>query len=112
MFEVFDFDGVITRTAIVPGYTDSNGDWIPESTSSSTIKGHVTDLTLQDLQYIDAGLIEKGTRKLATADTLEVGDRITIDSVEYEVTQKIHTANLIEKYTGKSRSTYLISLIK
>lgn len=111
MFEVFDFDGVITRTAIVPGYTDSNGDWIPEQTSVTTLTGHVTDLTLQDLQYIDAGLIEKGTRKLATADALEVGDRITIDSVEYEVTQKIHTNNLLAKYVGEARSTFLVTKI-
>lgn len=109
MFEIFNFDGVITRTSVTPFYTDDNGEWVPEQTSSSTITGHVTDLTLQDLQYIDAGLIEKGTRKLATGDTLVVGDRVTIDSVEYEVVQKIYTANLIEKYTGESRSTYLIA---
>ncbi|WP_135612757.1 hypothetical protein [Methanococcoides sp. AM1] len=109
MFDVFDYDGVITRTAVTSGYTDTNGDWVPESTSSTTITGHVTDLTLQDLQYIDAGLIERGTRKLATTDTLEVGDRITIDSVDYDVVQKINTNNLIEKYTGESRSTYLIA---
>lgn len=109
MFDVFDFDGTIARTTVTPGYTDSNGDWVPEQTSSSTITGHVTDLTLQDLQYIDAGLIEKGTRKLATGDTLEVRDRVTLDSVEYDVVQKIYTANLIEKYTGESRSTYLVT---
>jgi hypothetical protein len=70
MFETFDFDGVITRIAVVPGYTDSNGDWIPEDTLVSTITGHVTDLTLQDLQYLDVGLIERGIRKLATGNTL------------------------------------------
>lgn len=111
MFEVFDFDGVITRTAVVPGYTDPNGDWVPEQTSVTTITGHVTDLTLQDLQYIDAGLIERGTRKIATADELEVGDRVTIDFVEYEVTQKIHTNNLLAKYANESRTTFLITHI-
>lgn len=109
MFDIFDYSGTITRTAVTPGYTDDNGDWVAEQTSPSTINGHVTDLTLQDLQYIDAGLIERGTRKLATGDTLEVGDRVTLDSVEYDVVQKIYAANLIEKYTGESRSTYLIT---
>lgn len=111
MFEIFNFDDIITRIAVTPGYTDTNGDWVPESTSSSTIKGHVTDLTLQDLQYIDAGLIEKGTRKIATADELETGDRIEIDSVEYEVTQKIHVNNLLSKYAGEKRSTFLLTKI-
>lgn len=109
MFEFFNYDGTITRTAVTPGYTDSDGNWVPEQTSTSTITGHMTDLTLQDLQYIDAGLIDRGTRKLATADVLEVGDRVTIDSVEYDIVQKIHTTNLIEKYTSESRSTYLIA---
>lgn len=109
MFEIFNYDGVITRTSITPGYTNQNGDWVPEQIIPSTIAGHVTDLTLQDLQYIDAGLIERGSRKLATADALEVGDRVEIDSVNYEVTKKIYTTSLVEKYTGESRSTFLIT---
>ncbi|WP_167880886.1 hypothetical protein [Methanococcoides sp. AM1] len=45
----------------------------------------------------------------AFCGTLEVGDQVTLDSVEYGVVQKIYTANMIEKYTDESRSTYLIT---
>lgn len=111
MFDVFDYSGTITRVEVTPGYTAADGSWVPESTSSSSITGHITDVKYEELQFIDPGVVEKGVRKLTTEDTLDTGDRVQVDGVEYTVYSTLHGNNVITKFTGISRTTYIIQKI-
>jgi hypothetical protein len=111
MFDVLDYPGTLTRIAVTPGYTDSGGDWVPESTSISTLSGHVSDVTYEELRFLPLGIVEKGVQKLSTSNTLNVGDRVQIDDVEYTVYTKLHSNNIIEKHIGVLRSTYILQKI-
>ena len=114
-FDVFDWPYAIIRVDVIPGYADASGDWIAEQTSETAITGHVTDLTQEERQYVDPGILLKGTRKLSTSSELAAGDRIKIteaDSSETEwiVDSKMHENELIGKYVGTTRTTYLLVL--
>jgi hypothetical protein len=109
MFDIFDHDTTITLVSVTPGYTDSSGGWVPEVTETSTINGHITDLTYEERQFVPTGIVEKGVRKLATSANLDVGDRIQIGSEEYTIYEQMHTNYLIGRHTGETRTTYLIT---
>lgn len=115
-FALFDCPGTVIRISVTEGYTNqSNGEWVPESTTETAIQAHISDISLKERQYLDPGVAEKGTRKL-TCDSsvgLVVGDRVKIteqDSTisEWIVNSKLSESNLLQKYTNTSRSAYLL----
>lgn len=116
MFDIFNYSGTIKKIDVVEGSTDqSTGEWIPETTTQTTINGHISDLTNAELATISAGTLEKGVRKL-TCDTSEgivAGDRIKIvesdgSEIEWQVRKVLHQNSLISKYTGEDRTSFLI----
>jgi hypothetical protein len=115
-FDIFNYPRTITEVSVTEGYTDqSTGDWIPESTSETSIEAHISDISWKERQYLDDSVIEKGTRKLSCSSdiALAVGDRIKIteeDSTETEwiVNAKLSESNLMEQYLDSSRSTFLL----
>lgn len=114
-FDVFDWPYSVTKVDVTAGYTDSNGDWVAEVTAETAISAHITDLTQEERQYIDPGILSRGTRKLSTSSELAVGDRVKItesDSSETEwvIDSKMHENGLIGKYVGTTRTTFLLVL--
>jgi hypothetical protein len=116
IFDSFDYPRAVTKVDVTEGYTNqSTGVWVPESTSETSISGHVADVTLKERQYLDAAVLEKGARKLTCRSDvgLVVGDRVKIteeDSTETEwiVNAKLSESNLMEQYLDSSRSTFLL----
>jgi hypothetical protein len=115
-FSQFNYPRSITKVDVTEGYTNqSTGVWVPESTSETSISGHVADVNLKERQYLDPGVVEKGVRKL-TCDSsvaIVVGDRIKIteedDTIsEWLVNSKMRESNLMDQYLGVSRITYLL----
>jgi len=116
MFTQFNYPRSITKVDVTEGYTDqSTGDWIPESTTETSINAHVADVTLKERQYLDAAVLEKGVRKLicGSDDGVVVGDRIKITEQDLTITEwlvnsKTKESNLMDQYVGVSRITYLL----
>jgi hypothetical protein len=116
MFTQFNYPRSITKVDVTEGYTNqSTGEWVPETTSETSISGHVADVNLKERQYLDDSVVERGTRKLSCDSdvALVVGDRVKIteydDTVtEWNVNAWPFESGLIEKYTGISRSTFLL----
>ena len=115
-FSVFDWPYSITKVDVTPGYTNqSTGEWVPESTNPTAITGHVTDLTQEERQYVDPGILSKGTRKFSTSSELATDDRVQITESDASVTEwivdsKMHENELIAKYAGVTRTTFLLVL--
>ncbi len=116
MFSQFNYPRSITKVDVTEGSTNqSTGEWVPESTTETSINAHVADVTLKERQYLDAAVLEKGVRKLicGSDDGVVVGDRVKIteeDSTETEwiVNAKLSESNLMEQYLDSSRSTFLL----
>jgi hypothetical protein len=116
-FSQFNYPRSITKVDVTEGYTDqSTGDWIPESTSETSIEAHISDISWKERQYLDDSVIEKGTRKLSCSSdiALAVGDRIKIteeDSTvtEWIVNQRLSETNLLNSYLSESRETFLLT---
>jgi hypothetical protein len=116
MFTQFNYPRSITKVDVTEGYTNqSTGAWIPESTSETPIEAHISDTSLKERQYLDDSVVERGTRKLScdSSISLAVGDRVKITEYDGTVTEWNVNAwpfesGLIEKYTGISRSTFLL----
>lgn len=115
-FSHFDYTRSITKVDVTEGYINqSTGEWVPETTSETSITGHVADVTLKERQYLDPGVVEKGVRKL-TCDSsvaLAVGDRVKITEEdetvsEWLVNSKMQESNMMDQYLGVSRITYLL----
>jgi len=117
MFSSFNYPRPILKVDVTEGYTDqSTGDWIPESTSETSIEAHISDISWKERQYLDDSVIEKGTRKLSCSSdiALAVGDRIKIteeDSTvtEWIVNQRLSETNLLNSYLSESRETFLLT---
>lgn len=115
-FDVFDYPRTITKIDVTEGYTDqSSGDWVPEVTTSTAIDAHISDFSLKERQYLPESATQAGSRKMtcnATED-VNVGDRVQITEVDSEVTtwrveSLLSESNLMYRYTGTSRQTFLI----
>lgn len=115
-FSVFDSTGLtISKIDVTPGYTDTSGNWVPEATSTTTILGHVSDLSLKELAYIDPSIVAAGTRKISVESSVSLVplDRITIvelagDTTTWIVVSKMHASTLLKKHAGVSRETFLL----
>jgi len=109
MFSMLDYDGTITKIDVTSGYTDASGDWIAESTVETPISGHVSDLSLEEREFISPGILNTGSRKLATSTHLNAGDRVRIDLTEYTVSTVMYTTHVLGRHTGTERTTYILS---
>ena len=118
-FSPFDWPYTITKLIVTAGYTNqTTGVWVPESTASSSIDGHVSDFSVKELSYIDPGIVAIGVRKLAVESTvtLSPGDRVQIheDSTgsnysEWNVESLLVTSGLLNSHAGINRNTYMLS---
>jgi len=119
MFDIFDSEKPVFRIQVTPGYAVQDGDlagtWVPPAESSTTISGHISDLSLEERTVIDAGVLKKGARKFAcdSSEGVQLGDVLEItergETVRWHVLHVMYENALIEKYTGCGRVTYLIS---
>lgn len=115
-FSSFDYPRTITHTKVTPGYTNqTTGAWVPEITTTAALSAHISDLTLEERKYVDAGILQKGVRKLTCSASAAVmtGDRITITEEDsttsiWLVNSKMSESNLMKTYLGVSRITYLL----
>jgi hypothetical protein len=115
-FELFNYPRTITHTKVTPSYTNqTTGAWIPEITTTAALSAHISDLTLEERKYMDAGLLAKGVRKLTCNASAGVmtGDRITITEEDsttstWLVNSKMNESNLMKTYLNVSRITYLL----
>ena len=119
-FEAMNWPYTVSKIIVTPGYTNqTTGAWVTESTTTTAIDAHVSDLSIEEMRYIDPGIIEVGARKIAVEATvtLNQGDRIEIyeDSAgakktEWNVESQLNKSGLMNKHAGIDRNSYLLSL--
>jgi putative ubiquitin-RnfH superfamily antitoxin RatB of RatAB toxin-antitoxin module len=119
-FEAMNWPYTVSKIIVTLGYTNqTTGAWVAESTVKTTIDAHISDLSIEEMRYIDPGIIEVGARKIAVEATvtLDPGDRIEIyeDSAgdkktEWNVESQLNKSGLMNKHAGINRSSYLLSL--
>ena len=115
-FSPFDSSNTILKVVVTAGgTTQSTGAWVDESVVESAISGHVSDVTLKEMQFLDQGLIDAGVRNLAvdTSVGLKLGDRIKITEPdasvsEWNIESKSYHPGLLNKHAGVSRETFLL----
>ena len=122
VFSAMDWPFTVSKIIVTAGYNNqTTGAWVPESTVKTTILAHVSDLSLEELRYIDPGIIEKGARKLAVESTvtLNPGDRIEVYEdtagtlkTEWKVESQLNKSGLFTKHAGIDRNSFLLSLRK
>ena len=79
IFEVMNWPYTVSKIIVTPGSNNqTTGAWVAESTVKTAIAAHVSDLSIEEMRYIDPGIIEVGARKIAVEATvtLNPGDRI------------------------------------
>lgn len=104
-----------TKVDVVPGYTDSSGNWIAAVETESAFNGHVSDVTINELDSIDPVIIESGVRKIAVESTLGIvpGDHIKITELdgsisEHEVVSELYSSSVFTRHLGEKRQTFLL----
>ena len=110
----------VSKIIVTPGYTNqTTGAWVAESTVKTAIDAHISDLSIEEMRYIDPGIIEVGARKIAVEATvvLDPGDRIEVyeDSAgtkktEWVIESQLNKSGLLNKHASVDRNTYLLSL--
>lgn len=109
-FDFFDYPLLLTaKTVTDPSTNQSTGAYVPGSSTSRTIKGHVTDVTFKAVQQ-SGGVLEIGQRTLATQELLNVGDLVDIleidtTSTTWQVKQQITRLHMFGRF-GMARKTY------
>ena len=122
VFDAMDWPYTVSKVIVTAGYSNqTTGAWVPETTVPTVIDAHVSDLSIEELRYIDPGIVERGARKLAckASVVLNPGDRIEIyedDSgaiiTVWLVESHLNQSGLMNKHAGIDRNSYLLSLRK
>lgn len=122
VFDAMDWPHTVSKVIVTPGYTNqTTGAWVSESTVTTVIDAHISDISLKELRYIDPGIVERGARKLAckASVTLNPGDRVEIYEdatgaliTEWQVESHLNKSGLMNKHVGINRNSYLLSLRK
>lgn len=116
IMDFFNHRYKIKWVSIVAGYHDDNGTYVPPDTSSTLIKGHISDVTLKEKQFLPEGAVEAGIRLFATSTPgLKDGDLLIItedeagtESVWY-ILKAANTTNVLKSLTGIIRYNFYIS---
>ena len=118
IFDLFDYPYELVRKNVTPGYTDTNGDWVAATSTETQIYGHLSDLTLEELKYIDPIIVESGVRKLSVSQDygFKTEDKITVTELdgsetEWEIYLKQSASSLMKKYFILNRETYILRKI-
>ena len=122
VFDAMDWPHTVSKIIVTVGYTNqTTGAWVPETTVTTVIDAHISDLSIEELRYIDQGIVERGARKLAckASVVLNPGDRIEIYEdaagaiiTEWLVESHLNQSGLMNKHAGIDRNSYLLSLRK
>ena len=121
-FSAFDWPHTVNKIVVTPGYTvQSTGVWVPETTVTTKINAHVSDLSIEEKRLLDPGIVEFGARKIAVESSVSVnpGDRIEIYEdqagtkiTEWVIESQIYNIGLLDRHASVDRNTYLMSLRK
>jgi len=107
----------VTKVDIVPGSTtQSTGVWVPAVETETAGTAHVSDLSIQELTYIDPAIVSAGARKMAVESSRAIvpGDHVKITELdgstitEWEVVSKMSAGKLFKTYLNESRETFLL----
>lgn len=116
-FDTFNWQKTVKKVTVTPGYTNqTTGEWIPETTTETTISAHVSDVSQKELSYLDPGLVAQGVRKFACERSvgLAVGDKVKITEMdgttetEWIVHAKQFSTGLLQKHAGVDREIFLL----
>ena len=115
-FDIFDSPRAVKRIAVTVGHTDqSTGEWVAPVEVPTTIKAHISDLSLKELSFMDPAIVSAGSRKLACEASIGMKpeDRVLIieltgEETEWIVVQKMYSSALLNKIAGISRESFLL----
>lgn len=117
-FDPLNWQYRLLKSIVIPGYTSqSTGEWVLESSSDMIIRGHISDISIKDLTYLEPGMFALGDRKISLDKNigLVVSDYIKIseDADDSEVTEwfvkaRQNTSALLSKHAGIARDTFLL----
>lgn len=120
IFDAMDWPYTVSKVIVTAGYPNqTTGAWVPETTVTTAIDAHMSDMSIEELRYIDPGIIERGVRKLAceSSVTLDPGDRIEVYeneagtiTTEWKVESLLNRSGLLNRHAGINRNSYLLSL--
>jgi hypothetical protein len=116
VFSVFNWKYALKRLEIIPGFTNqTTGDWTAPTEAVITIQGHLSDVSLAELQFLPPAIVVSGVRKLAVPNTvgLTINDRIRVtemDSTETDwiIYQKSSASSLMDTYLGVKRNSWVM----
>jgi len=115
-FDIFDSPRAVKKIAVSSGGTNQgSGDWVAPTEVTTTIKAHISDLSLKELSFMDPAIVSAGSRKLACEASIGMKpeDRVLIteltgEETEWIVVQKMYASNLLNKLAGVSRESFLL----
>lgn len=115
-FDYFNWPKTVKKITLTPGYSDSSGNWVFEQTSETEISAHISDISVKEMQYLDPGIVERGTRKLSCEEStdISVGDRIKITELdgttetEWLVNSLLSSTGVLNSHLNISRQTFLL----
>jgi hypothetical protein len=114
--EALDWSYAIQLVRITPGSTSqADGSYTPPSEATVPIRGHVSDLSLRELQRLPEGVYSPGDRRLVTDAFygVKAGDEVQITEADSTVTrwrvqEEERTYALLERYAGLGRRSFLL----
>lgn len=113
-FSFFDYPLAIQHHVVVNGHTDrATGTYIPGSSTSKPISGHIIDVRDSDVQQDAGGRLTVGDRQFITTQHLSVGDRLDIEESDgststWEVKYIDSEAHILNRYS-MGRIVYVIT---
>jgi len=118
-FSTFDYPYTLTKYDIVEGYYNTSGVWVPQTSSSTTFKGHLSAVSEKELRFLPEAVKEAGVMNLAVeaaAVTLNNGDKITITEYggatsNWYVVREVGSTSVMTQF-GINRRQFYISLVK
>lgn len=117
-FSVFDNKLAVSRIVVTQESWDTSGNYTAASETTSAIKAHISEVSLNEKRFIDPNIVSVGVRKI-TAETsvgLDLHDKIQVtelngDITQWELIEKRSTSLLMNKLIGSSRETFLMKKV-
>lgn len=112
-FSMFDWPHAVKRVSITAGYSNqTTGDWVPETTTETSITAHVSEVSQKKLQYLDPGIVALGVRELRCASSvgLVAGDRVKITEADAsESLWVVHAKQGTRVLMAEQRESFLLT---